>query len=54
MMPAHGPGHDPGRSGRGTTKTLGGTRLSPIAQALDEEIERSEPARRGLSKCGIV
>jgi hypothetical protein len=28
------------RSGRGTIKTLGGTRLSPIAQALDAEIER--------------
>ena len=28
------------RSRRGTNKTLGGTRLSPIAQALDEEIER--------------
>jgi hypothetical protein len=28
------------RSGRGTQKTLGGTRLSPIAQALEDEIER--------------
>ena len=27
------------RSGRGMKKTLGGTRLSPIAQALDDEIE---------------
>ena len=26
--------------GRGTIKTLGGTRLSPIAQALHEQIER--------------
>ncbi len=28
------------RSGRGMTKTLGGTRISPIAQALNEAIER--------------
>jgi hypothetical protein len=28
------------RSKRGTNKTLGGTRLSPIGQALEEEIER--------------
>ena len=32
------------RSGRGTNKTLGGTRLSPIAQALDEEIKRERSA----------
>ena len=35
------------RSRRGTMKTLGGTRLSPIAQWLDEEIERERSCRRG-------
>src|SRR6516225_9953421 len=30
--------------GRGTIKTLGGTRLSPIAQALKEQIERERSA----------
>ena len=32
--------------GRGTIKTLGGTRLSPIAQALREQIERERAAAR--------
>jgi len=32
--------------GRGTIKTLGGTRLSPIAQALKEQIERERSAAR--------
>ena len=37
------------RSGRGTNKTLGGTRLSPIGQALDDQIERERTRERGLS-----
>ena len=32
--------------GRGTIKTLGGTRLSPIAQALKEQIERERSVAR--------
>jgi Transposase DDE domain/Transposase domain (DUF772) len=32
------------RSGRSTMKTLGGTRLSPIAKALDEQIGREKSA----------
>ena len=35
-------------------KTLGGTRLSPIAQALNEQIERERAAaREERSDCGI-
>ena len=33
------------RTGRNEGKTLGGTRLSPIAKALDEQIDRSSPPR---------
>ena len=34
------------RAGRSETKTLGGTRLSPIAKALDEQISRERSAAR--------
>ena len=34
------------RTGRSETKTLGGTRLSPIAKALDEQISRERSAAR--------
>jgi hypothetical protein len=34
------------RTGRTETKTLGGTRLSPIAKALDEQISRDRSAVR--------
>ena len=41
--------------GRGTIKTLGGTRLSPIAQALKEQIERERSAaQQERSDCGMV
>jgi hypothetical protein len=33
-------------TGRGTIRTLGGTRLSPIAQALQEQMERERAAAR--------
>lgn len=40
--------------GRGTIKTLGGTRLSPIAQALNEQIEHERSAAlQERSDCGI-
>ena len=34
------------RTGRNEMKTLGGTRLSPIAKALDEQIARERSAER--------
>ena len=34
------------RTGRSEMKTLGGTRLSPIAKALDEQISRERSAER--------
>ena len=34
--------------GRGTIKTLGGTRLSPIAHALNEQIQRERSEARGM------
>ena len=34
--------------GRGTIKTLGGTRLSPIAIALNEQIQRERSEARGM------
>ena len=34
------------RAGRSETKTLGGTRLGPIAKALDEQINRERSAAR--------
>ena len=34
--------------GRGTIKTLGGTRLSPIANALNEQIQRERSEARGM------
>jgi Transposase DDE domain len=35
------------RSGRGMTKTLGGTRLGPIAEALNKAIERERSSAQG-------
>ena len=37
--------------GRGTIKTLGGTRLSPIAQALNEQVEPERSAAREGGPC---
>ena len=36
-------------TGRNEGKTLGGTRLSPIAKALDEQIKRERSTERPVS-----